>query len=133
VGSKFELPPVWRPTQEAYSSCPRRLRSDCSASPMRTTGIRSCGSCVVFRACRRVRAQWDPAASSSAGKCEDDDGGPAILALGAELGGTRMVVGSAGITASSWVQTSVREGLATLSLPTSSSSSPPNSPSRPGL
>ena len=37
------------------------------------------GSCVVFRACKRVRAQWDPAASSSAGKCEDDEDGGGIL------------------------------------------------------
>ena len=30
----------------------------------------------MVRACRRVRARWDPAASSSAGKCEDNkDGG----------------------------------------------------------
>jgi len=40
-------------------------------------------------------------------------------------------VGIAGIAASSWVQTSLRERLATHP-PTSSSSSPPCSPSRPG-
>jgi hypothetical protein len=83
----------------------------------------------------RILAIDSPAASSSTG-CEDDEDGGGIPPSSSwartsseGIGRTRLAAGFRHLIV---VETSLREGLATLRLPTSSSSSPPRSPSRPG-